>query len=170
MGTLVPLLDCLARRGCNAQFPYLSGSDHSVVIAHRTCSVSQEAVHLTQDAAYSPAKSQPSNRSTGPLPHLEKFSRASVTRGTWTKIQPWRTAHRASGQLFQSRFTFFQQSEKAKTRTGRVLRRFLRNATRKMRTRSPHLLCCALLPLCLVSGTLSRNRQCSFRLFNDNLS
>jgi hypothetical protein len=59
----------------------------------------------------------------------------------------------------------FNNQRSAKRHAGRHLRNFLRNATAKARADSPHLLRCAAALLCLVSGTLSSNRQCSFRHF-----
>lgn len=64
--------DCLARRGCNAQLPRLSGSHHSVALAYRTCSVPQEAVRLSKDAAHSPTKFTQSTAASGPSPFSKK--------------------------------------------------------------------------------------------------
>jgi hypothetical protein len=64
----------------------------------------------------------------------------------------------------------FNNANRAETRANRALRDFLRNATRKMPAHSPHLLCCTLLPLCLVSGSVVEESTMQLSPFTDNLS
>jgi hypothetical protein len=69
--------------------------------------------HRFRTLHHSPAKFSRNICSTGPPPlplATQNLHSASAARSTSPKKQSWRTAHRASGRLFQLRFTWFQQS------------------------------------------------------------
>jgi hypothetical protein len=159
-------LGCLARRGRNAQHHRLPRRHYSFAFSNRTCSAPQEAVRLVR-TLHTP----PPNRSIWPLPRSSKFPSRKCNPQHLPQNSD--VAHRLSCKrtAFSIAIHILSTTPTRRKRTpGAWLRRFLRNATRKMPVRSPHLLCCALRPLCLVSGTLLSNRQRSFRLFNDNLN
>jgi hypothetical protein len=107
--------DRLARRGRNAQHPCLDSSHRVVALSHRNRSVPQKAIRLNEARCTLPRQAARLSQHLQHLtiPHspavLKILVFASATRSTSAKIQRRRTAHRASGRLFQPRFTCFQQ-------------------------------------------------------------
>jgi hypothetical protein len=149
-------LGCLARRGRNAQHHHLPRRHHPAVISHRTCSAPQEAVRLVR-TPHTPPPNALNNRSTrAPPPSKNLVAQVQPTA-------PPAKFRRGAPPIVQADSFFnrdshpFNNADNVETHAECVLRRFLRNATRKMPPHSPHLLCCTLLSLCLVSGTLLRN-------------
>lgn len=149
----------LARRGRNAQHPCLRCSHRSVAVPHRNRSVPQKANHLVEARCTLPRQRSPTVRNpcnTGPLPQVPRSlpknpCGASATRCTSAKIQWRRTAPRASGRLFQSRFTCFQQSPQRGTSCRACSAHFSakrnRKNTRRFAASSPLRRCLALLSL-----------------------
>ncbi len=138
------------------------------------CCVPQESSRGSESDPYKSATPLP--RQTSPIicsaagysqpPHASKIF--------IPQVQPTAPARKSSGGapclVQEDNFFYcdshpFNNRKNAEPHAERDLRNFLRNATAKTRASSPHLLRCVVVPLCLVSGTLSRNRQRSFRLF-----
>ena len=138
------------------------------------CCVPQES---SRGSASDPSKSvspTPPPNHTDHLLRSEPLQSPRPSKIFIPQVQPTAPARKSSGGapcLVQEDIFFYCDSHPFNNRKNAEphaecdLRNFLRNATAKTRATSPHLLRCVVVPLCLVSGTLSRNRQRSFRLF-----
>jgi hypothetical protein len=164
--------DRLARRGRNAQHPCLDSSDRFVAVSHRNRSVPQKAIRLSEARCTLPRQATHLSRhlqhhAAPPLPPavLKILVFASATHSTSAKIQRGAPRTVQADDFFNRDSHAFNNCRNAEHHAELGLRNFLRNAIAKACAYSPPLLCCAVRWLCLLSGTLSSNRQCSFRHF-----
>ena len=158
-------LEGLARRGRNAQHACIFPGYSSPAYPAWNRSVHSEALPLVAHSVTPPTNS-PDQRPPGPPRDPTKVFRAQVQPAAPPlKISSGAPHIVQADGFFKGDSHAFNNRCGAKCHTERARRNFLRNAIGKVYADSPHLRCCAVRRPCLVSGTLSRNGQRSFRLF-----